>query len=166
MPAKSWRTATVFGGGFSISLWLKTSAENFFAAWSQANPGCLGTAMFGYGGGVQFQVYTGDGEMNGGPGSVGAIAPDVIDGNWHHIVCVKSGRSVFIYKDGELADAASSDYDIAPAPAALMLFDNCTSPGQTFYGSLDEFGIWQRALSAAEVCQLYNHGNGLACESF
>ena len=47
-----------------------------------------------------------------------------------------------------------------------MLFDNCTSPGQTFYGSLDEFGIWQRALSADEVWQLYNYGSGLPFENF
>jgi hypothetical protein len=30
-----------------------------------------------------------------------------------------------------------------------------------FNGSVDEFGIWKRALTSAEISSLYNSGNGL-----
>ena len=94
------------------------------------------------------------------------IAPEVMDDAWHHIVCVRSGSSILIYKDGQLADSNTSGFAISPAPSDLMLFDNSTSLGQTFVGTMDEVGVWQRALSVAEVGQLYNNGNGLAFGSF
>jgi hypothetical protein len=35
-----------------------------------------------------------------------------------------------------------------------------------FDGALDEFGVWQRALTAAEIAALYNSGSGLPFENF
>ena len=47
-----------------------------------------------------------------------------------------------------------------------MLFDNNTCPGQTVIGSMDEVGVWQRALSGDEVGRLFNNGYGLAYANF
>ena len=38
--------------------------------------------------------------------------------------------------------------------------------GYPLNGALDELGLWTRALSATEVEQLYNEGNGLAYDWF
>jgi hypothetical protein len=35
------------------------------------------------------------------------------------------------------------------------------SPGANFTGDIDELGVWNRALSASEVSQLYNGGSGM-----
>lgn len=156
-------------GDFSISLWLKSSTTNYFSILSQTDPGylgwllCVAPASPSYG--ISFAVYTGDPE-NGGDGGYSVVAPEVIDGSWHHIVCIKSGTEIAIYKDGTLAEESNNAYDISPAPSDLMLFNNSTDLGQAFVGTLDEVGMWQRALSVTEVGQLYNSGNGLAFAAF
>ena len=157
-------------GNFSISFWLKSSTTNYYTAMSQSDIGYIGWLLtvapaeptFG----ISFQIYTGWPDGAGNEGAYCVTAPEVIDGEWHHIVCVKDGFDSFIYKDGELADANSSAFAMWTAESLLMLFDNSTALGQTLVGTLDEVGIWQRALSAAEASQLYNNGNGLAFEAF
>ena len=34
--------------------------------------------------------------------------------------------------------------------------------GRSFKGTIDELGIWNRALTDADVSKLYNNGNGLS----
>jgi hypothetical protein len=156
-------------GNFSISFWLKSSTTNYYTCMCQSDVGYMGWLLSvapaepTYG--INFNIYTGDPE-NGGGGGFSVTAPEVIDDAWHHIVCVKNGYDILIFKDGVLADATSGDFDIVPATSDLMFFDNSTALGQTFVGTLDEVGIWQRALTVAEVGQLYNGGSGLAFNSF
>ncbi|MBL0357419.1 MAG: LamG domain-containing protein [Chitinophagaceae bacterium] len=79
---------------------------------------------------------------------------------WVHIMYTYDGASAKFYKNGSLEDSTD-------APG---LIDSCTggdlrfgfnhlryfaSTGDPFNGSIDDIGIWNRALSSTEVTQLY-----------
>ena len=159
-------------GNFSISFWIKTAQENFFTCLSQATPGCIGYLFYGHSGGTSFQVYTGDAETNPNfiqdvsSGSFGPMAGTISDGEWHHVVGVLDGLVASLYIDGVLADAVTGEFPLIPSANPMMLFDNNTCLGQTVIGSMDEVGVWQRALTAEDVNQLFNDGNGLAYQNF
>ena len=159
-------------GNFSISFWIKTAQENFFTCLSQATSGCIGYLFYGHSGGFSFQVYTGDAETNPNfipdvsSGSFGPVGGTISDGEWHHVVGVLNGQEASLYIDGVLADAVTGEFPLIPSANPMMLFDNNTCLGQTVIGSMDEVGVWQRALSAEDVGQLFNNGNGLAYGNF
>jgi hypothetical protein len=91
------------------------------------------------------------------------------DNTWHHVVGVWNGTSgvgvasaqFTIYVDGSAAATTNTSIGSATAPL--------TGSGNTkiarhdawtvnYAGSLDEIGIWTRALSATEVQQIYRRG--------
>ena len=162
----------VVSGNFSISFWIKTAQENFFTCLSQASAGCIGYLFYGHSGGTSFQIYTGDAETNPGfipdvsSGSFGPVGGAINDGEWHHVVGILNGLMASLYIDGVLADCVTGEFPLIPSANPLMLFDNNTCPGQTVIGSMDEVGVWQRALSGDEVGRLFNNGYGLAYANF
>jgi hypothetical protein len=84
---------------------------------------------------------------------------------WTHFAVVHQGATLRIYQNGNLEVTAA----ITGTPLSATLCSvhvGCESEDQTFGGSLDEIGLWQRALSVAEVSQLYNNGDGLAYTQF
>lgn len=79
------------------------------------------------------------------------------DNNWHYFALTYDGTNAILYKDG--VSIGSKPY-----------VPNWTSAGRSLYiggdvpyplrGSIDELGIWNRALTTSEVSQLYNLGSG------
>ena len=82
----------------------------------------------------------------------------VFDNTWHHIAWVDTNGAVSLYVDGNL-DPANFNYVAQPASAFAL---NTTALGALvrasvsgyFAGSLDDVGVWERALSQAEVRSL------------
>jgi hypothetical protein len=67
-----------------------------------------------------------------------------------------------VTKDGvnNLAPYVSSDYN-RPTTFKLGAYTNTDgTPTQFFNGQIDSFNAWNRVLTAAEVTELYNSGNG------
>lgn len=81
------------------------------------------------------------------------------DGVWHNMIYTLSGTTQTIYLDGAAAGTASG--------GAAMSLDKFGVGGDvvnvTNYinGYLDELGLWDRALSATEAAQVYNHKAGI-----
>ena len=150
---------------FSVSMWVKTGNTGWATLVSQTSTGCRGMGLFCYDGGLYFSVYTGDPEtLNPGAESGGfsVVGPGINDGNWHHVVCLLNEDSTaMIYVDGVFCDATTGTYSMYPAPDPLMFFENSSCFGQILVGTMDELGVWNRALTLAEVVQLYNAGSGL-----
>jgi hypothetical protein len=75
---------------------------------------------------------------------------------WSHVVLVRDFalKRLTWYKDGKKDAEVAAKYPAATASNAdLLIGTGYTGP---FLGQLDDLGVWARALSAAEVKQLYD----------
>ena len=77
---------------------------------------------------------------------------------WYHVVSVRSGTKWTTYIDGAYATSASAAEIGANVDNAIDLDIGANLAGNTFLGHLDDVRIYNRALSAAEVQQLYKSG--------
>ena len=90
----------------------------------------------------------------------------VNDSIWRHAVGVRDGNNLRLYING--AEDANSPTDITDY-GSLDISDNLFfgagtnttggSPGNFFQGYIDEVAIWNKALSAGQVKELYNGGD-------
>ena len=83
-------------------------------------------------------------------------------GSWKLLTFTKEGTSAKVYLNGVLDNtvvlpSATMDYT-ANAPMTLIGIRSDLAPTSVFDGKLDEVRIYNRALSADEVLQLYNMG--------
>lgn len=84
---------------------------------------------------------------------------NVFDGNWHQIVLTYDGTKVTSYLDGALHTTVTTTI-----PLPFGAFDSFTIGAGGWFGTtrisackIDQIGIYNSALSAAEVTGLYNH---------
>jgi len=91
---------------------------------------------------------------------------NVITGAWFHVVLTSDGTYGKMYINGKQEGGnVAFPYNLAYGTGSDGYFRigaRGSLPGQFFNGSIDEVGIWNRALTAAEVSTLYNSGNALA----
>jgi hypothetical protein len=90
-------------------------------------------------------------------------------GVWNHWVGTVSDTAITVYLNGQeqvsLPFAGGVDYNETPAtwdivPTIGTYVDD--NENEYFNGSVDEVAIWDRALTADEVAQLYNGGTGFS----
>jgi hypothetical protein len=78
-------------------------------------------------------------------------------GQWHHIAGVGDAVNMYIYVDGVLvgsrSDPALPDYGSNTNP--FNIGGNVFGTGNYFNGLIDEVVVYDRALSASEIAQLY-----------
>ena len=87
----------------------------------------------------------------------------LVDGNWYHAVLTYDGTTVSLYVNGQLVATNPASGNLNAFHSTIIdgiLFGNSNEglPAETI---VDETGLWERALSTAEITQLYNNGNGL-----
>ncbi len=82
----------------------------------------------------------------------------VTDGEWHFLVGVKSGNTLYLYVDGVLNSQSTGNFTgTFTGTTMVMGATSASGPSPEFYGgALDECGYWTRALSATDVTELYN----------
>jgi len=78
---------------------------------------------------------------------------------WNHVMIVRNGTSVIIYVNGVNATSTSGSHT-NPATASTNNFQLSRYAGSTNYSNIrwGAFYIWQAALSAAQVNQMFNAG--------
>lgn len=143
-------------GSYTVAFWFKTSS-------AAGSPICvsLGTT------GAKTQLAIGI-AVTSGKLSVSWYGADITyntanlaDGTWHFVVSTWDGTTRLTYLDNT---ALASD---TPSAANLnitygkMRFGSATDNSERLNGSVDEIGIWTRALTSAEASTLYNSNNGL-----
>ncbi|RYU93560.1 LamG domain-containing protein [Emticicia agri] len=76
---------------------------------------------------------------------------------WNHVVLVKNGTNYDFYINGVL-DKTVIGNNKATHYYCKIVFGGEASyiPAEVFLGKLDDYGIWNRALSAVEIANLYN----------
>jgi len=102
----------------------------------------------------------GDGDAASANGST-----SLSTGTWYHVVTVKKGTTVTVYLNGVQEATATNDAmgtittDDGSIPVIGMLWDGTNLVGE-WDGYIDEFRAYKRALSSAEVSQLYTFAPG------
>jgi len=144
---------------FTVSCWVKTSTTGNDAALignyvaSSFNGWSLrivstGILFWAYVTGARYTSYT-------------TPSNSISDGNWHHVVGVLDSSGASVYIDGtSIGTTAWTGTAGAPTTTNSLLSGLYASAYYT--GSLDEVGVWPRALSGAEITDLYNSGAGLS----
>jgi prepilin-type N-terminal cleavage/methylation domain-containing protein len=143
---------------FSVSLWYKTSsnyttqpAEVLSAGAPRAYPGNTGLEIAATN--SQMQCIVGNGSA-----WHQVINVAHFDGGWHHLVCTYNGSTLVDYIDGTLQSSSSYAGALASnAPVVLGTANGYPS----FNGSLAQVALYNTALTAPQVAQLYTAGGVL-----
>lgn len=85
------------------------------------------------------------------------------NGAWHHFVCVADSVNdlLLVYLNGSLYMSVAWTGSGTFNSSAPFQVSDSTNQGWVD-GQIDEAGFWDRALTSAEVTELYNSGAGLA----
>ena len=93
--------------------------------------------------------------------SVSSSTSDVAAGNWYHFVLVRDGTSLTLYKNGSsfltLTNANVGSNDLSDG-SELRLGYGYGASARYINGFIDEFAIFNSALSASDVTAIYNSG--------
>lgn len=85
----------------------------------------------------------------------------ISNNSWHHIAATWDGTNVHIYIDG--VDGGANSQTVTPtANTASFKIGNASIGSYDYVGTVDEVGVWNRALTGAEITSLYNSGSGKA----
>ena len=78
---------------------------------------------------------------------------------WSHVVITLNGDSIITYVDGSKVYSVGQIGTVVSTDHALVFGKAPFGPIEYANGLLDDFGIWNRALSPCEVQALYNAGS-------
>ena len=159
--------ALTSGGGFRKPLGGVTDNGLSLSGWFFASSGTGGGAGTGFGRGTEVGdayrlAYRGNG-VNGDIVVRDRTGTNVIDsgftltfGTWHFAVLTYDGSLATLYIDG--SSVGTYSHTLAAGWSALTFGIN--SSGDDFASPIDEVGVWDHPLSAADVTALYNSGAG------
>jgi len=131
----------------------KASTKISLSVWVKADVGNISSIFLNVGGAnfsstgqntLYFQTVAGNGVATGGL---------IQTSEWTHVVGTHDGNTAKLYINGVLNESKLQNGDLNAFGTNLTLGNN----NQDFWaGSIDELYIYNRALSPAEVTQLYN----------
>lgn len=84
-------------------------------------------------------------------------ATDVNDNQWHHVVAMRRNGEKIIYLDGNI-DASTTASGANAVGTDVLRIGFRTGATQYFQGTMDDFRIYNKGLTDAEVKALYNQG--------
>ena len=87
-------------------------------------------------------------------GVSGGSTPSI--NTWSHWVMVRKDSKVYFYLNGSVTGSATVTPPTIVTPANMSIGYNSGYAPETFTGAIDDVRIYSRALSAAEVSQLYS----------
>jgi hypothetical protein len=139
-----------FSGDFSVSIWAKIDTTN---------GGFLIGPTSGDQGLELYLLPLADGNFCASYGetflATSSSAPTDATA-WNHYVCTRKNESISIYLNGSLVGSGSDAIDLS----GTYSFGFEATYNRSFTGSIDEAGVWNRALTVAEITSLYNAGAG------
>ena len=148
---------------FSVSMWMKsdnlTTGDRLFHFWQSGDAGRIYVSEQDIQDRTTLNIYDGTNQDE-----VNAQEIHLDDGDWHHVVAVRETSALVLYIDGTEAgrdNSLSVSLDTLDTKGIGKRFD--LGGVQFTSETVDEFMVFKdRALTAEEVSQLYNNGNGLS----
>jgi hypothetical protein len=112
-----------------------------------------------------WRIHEGDGsgyvefhvDDAGGGGTTLRSTQWITDDVWHHFAATYDGTTMVIYIDGVLDISAPASVTIPDNDSPVTIGTNGHHTGRVFNGLMDEVRIYDRALTAGEVAQLYTN---------
>lgn len=147
---------SALAGAVTVSLWVKETA---------AFTGQLVSNRDGGNNGVDYYLFS-DGKIGSysfpteGERNIQTTAGDFpFDGDWHHVVIVRSSAGTVFYVDGvEVLDHGSAN-PVESSATDLLIGRYAPSASSYLNGSVDDVRIYARALDPADVAELYALGS-------
>lgn len=148
----------ITGNFWSFSAWIYPRSVSAVAEWG---PTILGksNAASDY----PIWIFIENGVLNVHAFTDNAYGPDAVTGailsanNWYHIaIAAENGSTVNIYVDGVLEGTGISAGDSPNANTHIKIGNHRVS-GLEYDGLISEALLWDRALSAEEVAELYSN---------
>lgn len=114
---------------------------------------------------AHFYVAYADGSAEGTYVESPVDSPDILDGNWHHLVGTYDQTAVRLYVDG--VEVGTGTPHTAPIPYDMFTnkdlyigdydgdANSCDNYNGNYVGELDEVKVWSKALTAEEVVKRY-----------
>ncbi|MHC4498219.1 MAG: LamG domain-containing protein, partial [Planctomycetota bacterium] len=141
----------------TIGAWVKRPnfvTDGMIAGKTNGDLRSAGYGLFSYTDGLAFNFYSGTWPWRKTMPRVAIPASE-----WHHVVGTFDGNNAYLYVDGEQSASLAYDGTIAAATGYSfhISFWRPELPAY-FNGTIDEVVIFNRALSAEEIQQLYQGG--------
>ena len=151
---------------FSLSIWIKTSSPIEQMVISKYNTGVSPGYVLGTEAGKAYACIR-DGLGSGTAELVVVNGTSNVNNNAWHLLVATFDRNgdLRLYVDGiqeAYANISTITDPVNNTSDFCIGYRNYAISPFYFTGSIDEAGVWNRTLAAAEVTQLYNSGNGLA----
>ncbi|WP_089719454.1 DUF4347 domain-containing protein [Candidatus Entotheonella palauensis] len=137
-------------GDFSVAVWFNSTQI----------PSGLARIIGKSGGGFGWVIFTDNfGDVNffvsGTTGSRTLSLSGMLDGAWHHVVGVRSGANLSFYIDGlPFFNSSGSPFGNVNDPDPFLI--GVSSVSGDFDGLIDDVRLYNRALSASDVNELFN----------
>lgn len=143
-------SAIAFGtGSFSVSFWLRaTGTDSYDAIFDEGGP--MSSAVPGYqlflsGGALRYNMSDGAGHWQE---LVVGNSPDLRDNKWHNFVWSYDGSNSRFYVDNKLLDTDPWTYGTGSPTAQFKIASSWVN---SFRGAIDDFRVYNRSLSTAEI---------------
>ena len=153
--------AMYFGGSAYIDITgiVSTSTNFTFCSWVKSSTTTANSYLLDFGSGRLVIALISDASPQAGvySGSWARFVQAPTNG-WNHLAFVCSGTASQLYTNGVLASSAGYSGKQIGGGARIASQYNLTT--DTVTGTLDDMRIYNRALSASEIAQLYNGGYG------
>ena len=104
------------------------------------------------------RYQAGTGVMCSIGGTATTAAASVVTGQWYHVACTYDGSLIRVYLDGVQVKTAAKSGPIADEVGTAWLIGARTpaNPGAFMHGLLDDVRVYTRALTGADVAELFN----------
>lgn len=153
---------------FSISCWLNlTSLTSGSYIWDREDSATLRGLVWFVQSDGKLRVQFGNNNDGSNCIYVDSTASQVSTGNWYHIVLTYSGTSLAsgfaMYVNGSSVGTTTlfNNLNATTQNTQSLYIGNRIAGGNDFSGTLDELGVWSRAITSGEVTSLYNGGTGV-----
>ena len=140
----------------TVEAWIKRADA------SQVSQGSPAAGIFGGGAGSYSLSILPNGQLVFGKVALSNVysTTTVKDTNWHHVAVTREGANVSFYLDGAAAGTATyaAVFEFGTPFAIGSLGTPFLPYYYTFLGLIDEVGLYNRALSGAEIGAIYGAG--------